>query len=129
MKNTPMYKAYVAVAPQPQDFPRLLDAMGEFFRQPYDWSASVKQLTMPVMLVYAVADLIRPEHMISFYHLLGGGLQDPGWMREHMSTNRLAILPNLTHYEIGTAPALVTTVLPFLNGDMTVKNQTERARN
>ena len=99
-----MYKSYIAVAPKPQDFPRLLDAMGEFMRQPYDWSASVKQLSMPVMLVYGDADMIRPEHIISFYHLLGGGLKDAGWMREHMSKARLAILPDLTHYEIGAAP-------------------------
>jgi hypothetical protein len=38
-----------------------------------------------------------------------------GWQREHMSQNRLAILPNLTHYEIGTAPELADTALPFLN--------------
>ncbi len=116
MKDSPMYKSYVAIAPRPQDFPRLLDAMGEYMRQPYDWSASVKQLTMPVMLVYGDADMMRPEHIVSFYQLLGGGLRDAGWMREHMSTNRLAILPDLTHYEIGAAPILATTVLPFLNG-------------
>src|SRR4051812_10171751 len=114
MKDTPMYKSYVAVAPHPEDFPRLLDAMGEFMRKPYDWSASVKQLTMPVMLVYGDADMIRPEHIVSFYQMLGGGLKDAGWMREHMSKNRLAILPNLTHYEIGAAPILAATVLPFL---------------
>jgi hypothetical protein len=28
MKATPMYKSYAAIAPRPQDFPRLLDAMG-----------------------------------------------------------------------------------------------------
>ena len=61
MKDSPMYKSYVAIAPRPQDFPRLLDAMGELMRQPYDWSASVKQLTMPVMLVYGDADMVRPE--------------------------------------------------------------------
>jgi pimeloyl-ACP methyl ester carboxylesterase len=116
MKDTPMYKSYAAIAPRPQDFPRLLDAMGEYMRQPYDWSASVKQLTMPVMLVYGDADMMRPEHIVSFYQLLGGGLRDAGWMREHMSQNRLAILPDLTHYEIGAAPILATTVLPFLNG-------------
>ena len=116
MKETPMYKAYVAVAPRPQDFPRLLDAMGEYMRQPYDWSGTVKQLTMPVMLVYGDADMFRPEHIVSFYHLLGGGLKDAGWMRENMPKNRLAILPDLTHYEIGAAPILATTVLPFLNG-------------
>jgi pimeloyl-ACP methyl ester carboxylesterase len=116
LKDTPMYKAYVAVAPRPQDFPVLLDAMGEFMRRPYDWSASVKQLTMPVMLVYGDADMIRPEHIVSFYQMLGGGLRDAGWQREHMSGNRLAIIPNVTHYEIGAAPILAATVLPFLDG-------------
>ena len=125
MKDTPMYKSYVAVASRPEDFPRLLDAMGEYMRQPYDWSADVKRLTMPVMLVYGDADMIRPEHIVSFYHLLGGGLKDAGWMRENMSKNRLAILPNLTHYEIGSAPALATTVLPFLNGEKGSKNPPE----
>ena len=125
MKETPMYKSYIAVAPKPQDFPRLLDAMGEFMRQPYDWSATVKQLTMPVMLVYGDADMIRPEHAVSFYQLLGGGLKDAGWMREHMSKNRLAIVPNLTHYEIGADPILAATVLPFLNGDTGPKRPTE----
>jgi len=115
MKETPMYKNYAAIAPKPQDFPRLLDAMGEFMRQPYDWSATVKGLRMPVMLVYGDSDMIRPEHIVSFYQLLGGGLKDAGWTREHMSKNRLAILPDLTHYEIGVAPILATTVLPFLN--------------
>jgi pimeloyl-ACP methyl ester carboxylesterase len=121
MKDTPMYKSYAAVAPRPQDFPRLLDAMGELMRQEYDWSASVKQLTMPVLLVYGDADMIRPEHIVSFYQLLGGGLKDAGWMRENMSKNRLAIIPDLTHYEIGEAPILAATVLPFLNAQSGVK--------
>jgi pimeloyl-ACP methyl ester carboxylesterase len=115
MKETPMYKNYVAIAPKPQDFPRHLDAMGSLMREPYDWSAKVKQLSMPVMLVYGDADMIRPEHIVSFYHLLGGGERDPGWTREHMSKNRLAILPNVTHYEMGTAPSLSLTVLPFID--------------
>jgi len=117
MKETPMYKSYVAVAPRPQDFPRLLDRMGEYMRTPYDWSADVKQLKGPVMLVYGDADMIRPEHIVQFYQLLGGGLKDAGWQREHMSRNRLAILPNVTHYEMFLSPALVPTVLPFLNGE------------
>jgi len=115
MKATPMYTSYAAIAPKPQEFPKLLDAMGALMRQPYDWSASVKQLSMPVMLVYGDADMIRPEHIVSFYQLLGGGQRDAGWTREHMSRNRLAILPNVTHYEMGTTPALASTVLSFLD--------------
>lgn len=123
-----MYQHYAAIAPRPQDFPRLLDAMGALMRQPYDWSASVKQLTMPVMLIYGDSDMIRPEHIVSFYRLLGGGLRDAGWMREHMSRNRLAILPDVTHYEAGAAPILVPTVLPFLEGQTGPKDSAKPAQ-
>ncbi len=126
MKQTPMYKSYVAIAPHPENFPKLLDKMGAYMRKPYDWSADVKKLTMPVMLIYGDSDMIRPEHIVKFYQLLGGGLKDAGWQREHMSPNRLAILPNLTHYEMGLAPQLVDTALPFLNGEGRAKSWDEQ---
>ena len=122
MKQTPMYKSYVAIAPHPEEFPKLLDQMGAYMRKPYDWSADVKKLTMPVMLIYGDSDMFRPEHMVKFYQLLGGGLKDAGWQREHMSQNRLAILPDITHYEMGIAPQLVDTALPFLNGQGRAKS-------
>ena len=116
MKETPMYQSYAAIAPNPGDFPKLLDRMGEYMRKPYDWKDDVKKLTMPVMLVYGDGDMFRLEHVMSFYQLLGGGLKDAGWAREHMSPNRLAIIPNVTHYEIFASPAMAAAVLPFLNG-------------
>jgi len=116
MKDTPMYKSYVAVAPNPDDFPRLLDTMGAWMRKPYDWSADVARLRMPVMLVFGDSDMYRPEHVVKFYQLLGGGLKDAGWMREHQSQNRLAILPDQTHYDIFFSPRLVAAALPFLDG-------------
>lgn len=117
MKETPMYQSYAAVAPHPEDFPRLLDRMGELMRKPFDWSADVAKLTMPTMIVFGDSDMYRPEHVVQFYKLLGGGQRDAGWQRENMSRNRLAILPNLTHYEMFMSPALVSTTLPFLNGE------------
>ena len=93
MKDTPLYTSYAAIAPHPEDFPRLLDRMGDLMRQPYDYADDAKSLRMPVMLVYGDSDMFRPEHMVEFYHLLGGGLRDAGWMRESMSQNRLAISP------------------------------------
>jgi pimeloyl-ACP methyl ester carboxylesterase len=125
MKGTPMYKSYVAVAPKPEEFPKLLDQMGAWMRQPYDWSSDVAKLTMPVMLIYADSDMYRPEHEIKFYQLLGGGLKDAGWQREHMSKNRLAIIPNRTHYDIFLAPELADTALPFLDGVTKVKTWDE----
>jgi pimeloyl-ACP methyl ester carboxylesterase len=126
MKDTPIYQAYMAVAPHLEDFPRLLDRMGESMRQSYNWADDVKSLKMPVMLVYGDSDMFRPEHIVEFYHLLGGGLKDAGWSREHMAKNRLAILPGLTHYEMGAAPALGQTVLPFLNGESGAKSRSKQ---
>jgi pimeloyl-ACP methyl ester carboxylesterase len=116
MAETPMYKTYRAVAPKVDDFPRLLDAMGDLMREEYDWSAEVAKLKMPVMLVFGDADMVRPEHAIKFYQLLGGGLKDAGWNRENMPKNRLAIIPDLTHYEAFADTRMALTVLPFLDG-------------
>ena len=126
MKETPMYKSYMAIAPHPEDFPRLLDKMGAWMRQSYDWSAEVAKLPMPVMLVYADHDMFRPEHEVKFFQLLGGGLQDAGWQREHMSKARLAILPDHTHYDVFLAPELAPTVLPFLSGQSSAKSWAEQ---
>jgi pimeloyl-ACP methyl ester carboxylesterase len=90
--------------------------MGDFMREDWDWRDDVAGLTMPVMLVWADSDMFTTTHMAEFYNLLGGNVRDAGWQRENMSQNRLAIIPDRTHYDIGTAPELVTTVLPFLNG-------------
>jgi pimeloyl-ACP methyl ester carboxylesterase len=128
MKETPMYTSYVAVAPNPKDFPRLLDRMGELMRRPYDWAEDVKKLSMPVMLVYGDADMIRPEHIVQFYQLLGGGLKDAGWQREHMSRARLAIIPDVTHYEMFLSPDLPRTILPFLDGKSGSKSWADQVK-
>lgn len=127
MEQTPMYRSYIAVAPNKGEFPRLLDTVGNYMKQHYDWSADVAKLTMPTMLVYGDGDMFRPEHEIKFYQLLGGGLQDAGWQRETLSKNRLAILPDATHYDIFATPRLVATVLPFLDGKSDAKTWAEQA--
>lgn len=116
MKDTPMYESYTAVAPHPEDFPKLLDRMGDLMRRDYDWSEDVKSLKMPVMLVFGDHDMFTTPHMAEFFSLLGGNARDAGWDREHMSHNRLAILADRTHYDMLMAPELESTVVRFLDG-------------
>jgi pimeloyl-ACP methyl ester carboxylesterase len=116
MKETPMYQSYAAVAPKPEDFPRLLQAMGDLMREHYDFSADVKKLTAHTMIVFGDSDMYKPEHIVEFYKLLGGGLRDAGWTRETMAKNRLAIIPDQTHYDIFLSRKLTDTTLPFLDG-------------
>lgn len=122
MRDTPMYASYAAVAPDAAEFPRLLDTLGAYMRRTYDWSGELKALTMPVMLVYGDGDMFRPEHVVAFYQALGGGLQDAGWRRETLPKHRLAILPDLTHYDIFLSPRLADTVRPFLDGTREVRS-------
>jgi pimeloyl-ACP methyl ester carboxylesterase len=126
MQETPMYKAYAKIAPKVADFPRLLDVLGEYMQKKYDWSAEIPKLKMPVMLVYGDSDMFRPEHELKFYQLLGGGLRDAGWGRETMSKNRLAIIPDATHYDLFTSPRLATTALPFLDARSDAKSWAEQ---
>lgn len=126
MKGTPMYISYAAVAPDISEFPRLLDAMGALMRKPYDFSADVEKLAMPVMLIFGDSDMVRPEHIVDFYQKLGGGLKDAGWMRENMSKNRLAILPDLTHYEAFASPLMATVAMGFLDGKSNAPNWAEQ---
>ena len=117
LKETPMYKSYVAVAPHPEDFPKLLDRVGDFMRTPFNFEDDVKKIQAQTLLVFGDADMFRLEHVVEFYKLLGGGQRDAGFMREHISKNRLAILPNVTHYETGMSPSMTAAVLPFVNGE------------
>lgn len=115
MRPSPMYQTYAAIAPRPQDFPQLLDKMGELQTRGYDWSADVARLEMPVMLAYADADSMPPSHMARFFELLGGGQRDPGWDRSAAPRSRLAVLPGQTHYNVFEAPALIDAVDLFLD--------------
>ncbi len=116
--GSPMQQAHAAVAPRPEDWPTLAGKMGRLLGQDYDWSAAVRALAMPTMIVVGDNDSVRPEHAVKFFELLGGGQRDAGWDGSGMSSNRLAILPGLTHYNIFGSPVLASTVAPFLDTPM-----------
>jgi pimeloyl-ACP methyl ester carboxylesterase len=115
MKQSPMYAAYAAVAPDVDAFPTLMDKTGDLLTHPYDWSAEVAGLTMPTMLVFADADSVGLAHVAEFYGLLGGGLKDAGWDGSGKSTNRLAVLPGLTHYDIFGSAQLAAVAEEFFS--------------
>jgi pimeloyl-ACP methyl ester carboxylesterase len=121
--ETPMYQAYVSVAPDPEHFAVLVDKMGDLLRQDYDWSDEVAALTMPTMIVVGDADGLPPAQAAQFFELLGGGKRDGSWDRSGMTIHRLAILPGTTHYDIFSSPALASTVMPFLDEPMSEEKQ------
>ena len=117
MKDTPMYRLYQQVAPRPEDFPRLLDKMGESMAQDFDFSEEVRGLQVPTLIVAADADMAPPSHYVEIFKLLDGGLRDGGWMGEGRPKggHALAILPGLTHYNMAGSPLFATVTLAFLD--------------
>jgi pimeloyl-ACP methyl ester carboxylesterase len=117
MKDTPMYQLYLRVAPRPEDFPRLLDKIGESMARDFDFTDEVRSLQVPTLIVAADADMAPPSHYVEVFNLLGGGLRDGGWMGEGRPTggHALAILPGLTHYDLGDSPLFAAVILAFLD--------------
>src|SRR5690349_6541710 len=116
MKDTPMYQLYQRVAPRPEDFPRLLDKIGASMSKDFDFTEEVRRLQVPTLIVAADADMAPPSHYVEVFKLLDGGLRDGGWMGEGRPKggHALAILPGLTHYNIGTSPLLAAVTTAFL---------------
>jgi pimeloyl-ACP methyl ester carboxylesterase len=117
MKDTPMYQLYQRVAPRPEDFPRLLDKIGESMSDDFDYADEVRGLQVPTLVVAADADMAPPSHYVEVFNLLDGGLRDGGWMGEGRPKggHALAILPGLTHYNIFSSPLFAAVTLAFLD--------------
>src|SRR3989440_1188961 len=116
MKDTPMYQLYQRVAPRPEDFPRLLDKMGEGMSKDFDFTEEVRGLQVPTLIVAADADMAPPSHYVEVFGLLDGGHRDGGWMGEGRPKggHALAILPGLTHYNVFGSPLFAAVTLAFL---------------
>ncbi|RJL27089.1 alpha/beta fold hydrolase [Bailinhaonella thermotolerans] len=114
-KQSPVYESYARLAPRPDDWPALIAKTAELLGKDYDWTAEVAELRPPTLLVFADADSIRPEHVLEFHRLLGGGLRDPGVDGADRPASRLAIIPGATHYDVAASPLLPAVVTPFLD--------------
>ena len=117
MKDTPMYELYQRVAPRPDDFPRLLDKIGEAMAPDFDFTEEVRGLRVPTLVMAADADMAPPSHYTEVFELLGGGLRDGGWAGQGRPDggHALAIVPGTTHYDIFASPLFAANVLAFLD--------------
>ena len=89
-------------------------------------SKRISLSSIGVGALWLAAGSLLAVEPIQVYQLLGGGLRDAGWQRETLSQNRLALLPDLTHYDVFSSPRLATTVLPFLNGQSDARSWAEQ---
>jgi pimeloyl-ACP methyl ester carboxylesterase len=117
MKDTPMYQLYMKVAPRPEDFPQLLDKIGQSMEKPFDYTEDFRSLRVPTLIVAGDADMAPPSHHVEIFKLLGGGVRDGGWMGEGRADggHALAIVPRMTHYSMAESPLFAAITLTFLD--------------
>jgi pimeloyl-ACP methyl ester carboxylesterase len=113
LAGSPFEQAYASVAPRPEDWPVLVEKIKEMDRDIPEWPAeTIKNLGKPTLLVFGDSDIVRPEHAVEFFRLLGGGVAGD---IAGLPDSRLAILPGTTHVGIPQrAEWLVSMVEEFL---------------
>jgi pimeloyl-ACP methyl ester carboxylesterase len=117
LAGTPFEEDYARTAPNPGDWPRLVEKIKQLNRQLPEWPAeAVRSIPAPTMLVYGDSDIVRPEHAAELFRLLGGGV--PGDVAG-LPRSRLAVLPGTTHVTlVHRADWLVPMVNEFLDAPM-----------
>jgi pimeloyl-ACP methyl ester carboxylesterase len=119
--GTPQHEAYLRHAPNPEDFPTLVEKHKAFDAAGFAWpEADVAAIAAPTLLMYADSDIVRPEHAVELFRLLGGGV--PGGLTpDPPPSSQLAVLPGTNHATIVLEPAtdlLLMMIEPFLDAPM-----------
>jgi pimeloyl-ACP methyl ester carboxylesterase len=95
LAGTPFAEAYAKVAPRKEDWPVLIEKIKHMDGDLPEWSAeTIRNLGKPVLLVIGDSDIVRPEHAVEFFRLLGGGVVGD---LVGVPSSRLAVLPGTTH--------------------------------
>jgi pimeloyl-ACP methyl ester carboxylesterase len=96
--GSPFEEAYFRNAPNPDDWPVLIEKLKDLDAQEFAWPEDeIRAISAPTLLVIGDSDVIRPEHAVELFRLLGGGV--PGDLAGSPNS-RLAILPGITHVSI-----------------------------
>jgi pimeloyl-ACP methyl ester carboxylesterase len=114
LHGSEFHEEYLRTAPDPAAFPVLVAKIKRLDGDLPEWPAEqIRALAAPTLLVLGDSDIIRPEHAVEMFRLLGGGVAGD---LTGLPACRLAILPGTTHTTIPQrAEWLAPMIDEFLN--------------
>lgn len=117
MFGSPWHDEYLRIAPNPDGFATLFAKKSQMDTQIKDVPASaIESLKAPTLLIIGDSDLVRPEHAVEMFRLLGGGVFGD---MAGLPNSQLAILPGTTHVTVVSQAALLLAIIPpFLDAPM-----------
>jgi pimeloyl-ACP methyl ester carboxylesterase len=124
LDGSPFQLAYARVAPHPEQWRRLVMKIADLDRTTVGWpSETIASLKPPALLIIGDSDIVRPEHVVEMFRLLGGGVAGD---LVGLPRSQLAVLPGTTHVTLtDRAEWLTSMVLAFLDAPL---QETEATR-
>jgi pimeloyl-ACP methyl ester carboxylesterase len=121
-KGSPMEEAYLRLAPNPGDFPKLVEKLKELDTTDFAWPEDdIRAIAAPTLIVLGDSDGIRLEHAVELFRLRGGGVMGD---LAGMPQSQLAVLPGTSHFVppgsglLDRSDWLLAMVPPFLDAPM-----------
>jgi pimeloyl-ACP methyl ester carboxylesterase len=117
--GSPMEQAYLQLAPNPGDFPKLVWKLKELDTSEFAWpKEEIRALRSPTLIVLGDSDGVRLEHAVELFKLRGGGVMGD---LKGLPESQLAVLPGTTHFVppgsglLDRAEWLLAMIPPFLD--------------
>ncbi len=94
--GSPMEEDYRRLAPNPDAFPTLVAKLKQLDMEPFAWPPEdIRGIAAPTLLIVGDSDVVRLEHAVELFRLLGGGVFGD---LAGLPKSQLAVLPGTTHF-------------------------------
>ncbi len=94
-KGSPFEAEYKRLSPHPDAFESLVWKLKELDTTDFDWSEGVRAITAPVLIIVGDSDVVRLEHVVELFRMLGGGVMGD---LAGLPKSQLAVLPGTSHF-------------------------------
>ncbi len=94
--GSPMEEAYQQLAPNPGDFPKLVEKLTALDSTDFAWpDEDVRGIPAPMLIVLGDSDGVTLDHAVEMFKLRGGGVMAD---LQGLPESQLAVLPGTSHF-------------------------------
>ncbi len=117
LAGSPWQTVYARTAPNPEHWPALVAKIKELDMNFVGWPPEdIQAIKAPALLMIGDADIVRPEHVVQMFRLLGGGVAGD---LVGLPRTQLAVLPGTTHVTlVDRADWMSSMITAFLDAPM-----------
>lgn len=95
LAGSPFQLEYASIAPNQDDWPKLVEKVKHLDANLPEWTADqVRSVQAPMLIMIGDSDIVRPEHAVEIFRLVGGGVAGDN---VGLPRSQLAVLPGTTH--------------------------------